>query len=70
MIWNNSIALTGIIAFWLKDARNPVQRGVSERNHLVVRLSDGTLGGMSLTVPVPLDAHYRSGAQLHEVFCL
>ncbi|ODN98050.1 hypothetical protein I350_07692 [Cryptococcus amylolentus CBS 6273] len=36
MIWNNSIKFTGIMSFWLKSADNPVQRGVAERQHLVM----------------------------------
>nr|XP_019009537.1 uncharacterized protein I206_06186 [Kwoniella pini CBS 10737]OCF48318.1 hypothetical protein I206_06186 [Kwoniella pini CBS 10737] len=46
MVWNNSIKFTGIMAFWLKDKQNPVQRGVSERNHLVMPITAlGIIGG-------------------------
>ncbi|KAK8869724.1 hypothetical protein IAR55_000292 [Kwoniella newhampshirensis] len=39
MVWNNSIKMSGIMAFWLKDKHNPVQRGVAERNHLVMPIT-------------------------------
>ncbi|OCF31066.1 hypothetical protein I316_07337 [Kwoniella heveanensis BCC8398] len=39
MVWNNSIKYTAIMPFWLKDKGNPVQRGVAERNHLVMPIT-------------------------------